>query len=927
MNRLINFIMVLCLVAGATLITPAGAVRASGTTWTVNTLVDENDGSCAGNCSLREAVWLAQSGDTINFASGGLMKLTLGEIVINKSINIVGPGVGYGGLIISANDASHHFKIESGTVSISGMLLNHGKDINGASIYNLASLYLDAMVISFNKSQGYGAVYNDGILSIKNSIVSDNTSDAGWFGGIFNEQDAHLSLDNVKLERNEAPIYAGGDVSIINSTLNANSGIGIYAVDSTYLDIQNSSINGGVNGNAVIVYGATSANFINTKIQGNSSLGGGGGVLFFLVSHAEIRNSVISGNLVTTNTLAPDYGGGGVAIRASTVLIENSTISGNNSPYAGGGLYVDADSLLQMKNVTVANNTAGMGGGIYVPSGNNTVTMKNSILADNTSLNMSFNDCYAEVSSDVASQGSNLVESGNCIFSTPSDIVGQDPLLNGLVDNGGPTQTHSLKPNSPAIDKGNDITCSATDQRGIMRPIGSHCDIGAYEYVPAWADQLWAGGVSVTSDKQVVAVGRPHIGNEIASYDGFTKGSTTVYVPMLFKDAFGGSYDSALYIQNVSTNIAGSITLNFFDSNGVLNCTKSDTLAPLASRGYWLPSMTCDSGSLPVGWTGGVKVDAGFPIVAVGRPHIGSEVMTYNGFASGSLNTYIPMLFKGAFGGSYNAAFYIQNVHATNTAAITIKYYDSNGVLNCTKADTIAPLASKGYWVPSATCDSGSLPAGWSGGVVVSSNQPIVGVGRPHIGTQITTYDGFAAGSMATSVPMLFKGAFGGSYNAAFYVQNVHAANTANITIKYYDNNGNLNCTKTDTLAPLASKGYWVPSATCDSGALPAGWSGGVVVTSDQPIVGVGRPHIGTQVTTYNGFASASVNAYVPMLFKNAYGGSYNAAFYVQNLENSTASVTLNFYDSNGNLSCVRTDTIPARATLGIWIPTVTCDP
>jgi len=37
--------------------------------------------------------------------------------------------------------------------------------------------------------------------------------------------------------------------------------------------------------------------------------------------------------------------------------------------------------------------------------------------------------------------------------------------------------------------------------------------------------------------------------------------------------------------------------------------------------------------------------------------------------------------------------------------------------------------------------------------------------------------------------------------------------------------------------------------------------------------------------------------------------------------------VTLNFYDSNGNLSCVRTDTIPAHATLGIWVPTVTCDP
>jgi len=198
-------------------------------------------------------------------------------------------------------------------------------------------------------------------------------------------------------------------------------------------------------------------------------------------------------------------------------------------------------------------------------------------------------------------------------------------------------------------------------------------------------------------------------------------------------------------------------------------------------------------------------------------------------------------------------------------------------------------------------------------------------VGRPHIGTQITTYDGFAAGDTSTYIPMLFKGAFGGSYNAAFYVQNVHASNTANVTIKYYDSAGSLKCTKADTIAPLASKGYWVPAATCDSGSLPAGWSGGVVVTSDQPIVGVGRPHIGTQVLTYNGFTAGSVNSYLPMLFKNAFGGSYNAAFYVQNTENSAATVTIKFYDSNGNLSCARTDTIPALSTLGFWIPSVTC--
>src|SRR4030095_8100409 len=105
------------------------------------------------------------------------------------------------------------------------------------------------------------------------------------------------------------------------------------------------------------------------------------------------------------------------------------------------------------------------------------------------------------------------------------------------------------------------------------------------------------------------------------------------------------------------------------------------------------------------------------------------------------------MLFNNAWG-SYNAAFYLQNTNEGSQAHLMIQYYDDHGLLNCTKADTLEPLASKGYWVPSTTCDTGSLRDGWVGGVVVTSDQPLVGVGRPHIGEQVTTYNGFAAGSL-----------------------------------------------------------------------------------------------------------------------------------------------------------------------------------
>jgi hypothetical protein len=57
-----------------------------------------------------------------------------------------------------------------------------------------------------------------------------------------------------------------------------------------------------------------------------------------------------------------------------------------------------------------------------------------------------------------------------------------DPQLQRLASNGGPTLTHALSPNSPAIDAGDNAQCPDTDQRGVPRPVGSGCDIGAFEY-------------------------------------------------------------------------------------------------------------------------------------------------------------------------------------------------------------------------------------------------------------------------------------------------------------------------------------------------------------------------------------------------------------------------------------------------------------
>ncbi len=96
----------------------------------------------------------------------------------------------------------------------------------------------------------------------------------------------------------------------------------------------------------------------------------------------------------------------------------------------------------------------------------------------------------------------------------------------------------------------------------------------------------------------------------------------------------------------------------------------------------------------------------------------------------------------------------------------------------------------------------------------MTSNRSIVSVGRPHLGAEILTYDGFATGSSFNFVPMMFNDMWD-IYNAAFYLQNLDTVNPAIVTIKFYDTAGNLSCTRQDVIPKLASVGYWVPSVTC----------------------------------------------------------------------------------------------------------------
>lgn len=263
-----------------------------------------------------------------------------------------------------------------------------------------------------------GAVHNEGTLTLSDVLMDNNHGDDGG---------ALLNL---------------GTATVLDSALTNNTA--------------------GDTGGAIINHGTLTIR--NTSIDTNSAPFAGGGVNNFgpltlsesLVAH----NGTISGN------------GGGLASFASATLT-NVTFSDNTAGLNGSG--ISSESSLALTNVTIADNTAtnGTGGGLYTHE--SAVQFRNSIIAGNQPDQCAGTGGYI-------SQGNNLSSAEDCLFMAGGDLQNTDPMLGPLADNGGPTQTRALLHGSPAIDHALTLVgCPSTDQRGIARPQGGRCDIGAYE--------------------------------------------------------------------------------------------------------------------------------------------------------------------------------------------------------------------------------------------------------------------------------------------------------------------------------------------------------------------------------------------------------------------------------------------------------------
>lgn len=297
---------------------------------------------------------------------------------------------------------------------------------------------------------GGGAINNHGTLMLSDSVLTNNQSN---FGGA---------------------IYNLGKLTVVRSTITGNTA---------------SSGGGAINNTCC--GGPITVTVIDSTIASNGAQNGGGINNNGLVT---VIGSTLSGN--TANS------GGGIANFGGNVTVRNSTLSGNTG--GGGALAIglsspDGASVVRLESTTIANNAGTpYGGGLYIV-GTQPVTLRNTIVAGNTTSGGYGPDCGGRI----VSEGYNLIQStANCqiVGDTTGNITGVPARLGALADNGGSTRTRAPLPAdqtnaaSPAIDAGNPAapgsggtSCAAIDQRGNVRPVGVRCDIGAVESVAGFA--------------------------------------------------------------------------------------------------------------------------------------------------------------------------------------------------------------------------------------------------------------------------------------------------------------------------------------------------------------------------------------------------------------------------------------------------------
>ena len=485
-------------------------------------------------CDEAHLLTALAGGGTVTFACSGTITLT-STIVISADTTIDGSGQS---VTLSGDNAVRVIMVNPGAMlSLNTLTIANGRPQipgeYGGGIFNYGTLTVSNTVFTGNSANGGGAIFSldyEATLSVSNSTFSGNTATVGGGAISGSSIDNALTVSGSTFTNNTAGLGGGiyvygvdGSMSatISNSTFSGNTATSRFGGGAIYSSSGGLILNGSVfSGNSGRVGGAI-ANFddatlnASDSIFSNNSAFEGGGIHnagSFSAGVVTINRCTFSGNTATSvgggivnfrglstgrdrsgrnpsesDGISSDgrlvvrsstfsgnsaMSGGGVFNEAHAAVV-NSTFSGNRASSSGGGIANEwREAALTVLNSTFSNNNASFGGGF---SNAGALTLKNTIVANNPT----GGNCA----------GSAAVGAGNLSYpDVTCPGINRNPRLGPLQDNGGPTETMALGPGSAAIDAADDAVCAADpvnnlDQRGVTRPQGARCDIGAVEHL------------------------------------------------------------------------------------------------------------------------------------------------------------------------------------------------------------------------------------------------------------------------------------------------------------------------------------------------------------------------------------------------------------------------------------------------------------
>ena len=465
-----------------------------------------------GSCSLRDAVRAANLDAPVGACPAGhgadTIRLGAGRYVLSIA------GRAEDASLTGDLDVTSELRIQGAgrkrtTIDAAG--LDRALDVHGGSRLTVSSLTVTGGELGFVDVPPWtgGGIANEGTLVLRDVLVTGNMA-GGAGGGIANEGTLRMT-DSAVTENQAGPDAGGGGIYTsgtailrrvtVARNLCASSGArdegaaGIAATGYLFLD---GGVVAGNHGSGEWTPGGISVKdglIVRTTIKANQ--GGSYGTGGVVMTHSRMVASTVSGNAG-----GGDGGAGGILAIHSTVI--DSTISGNQAggKYGSGGPWANAGGIYAISSRIVgstiaANVSVGIPGSPVSPSGGlhaeSGTHVLGSIIAGNHGAAGSGQDCDGTVISDGFVLLGNAT--GCVLHAAHGDVVGQDPHLGPLADNGGPTRTRALRAGSPALDAwpvvraGTPTGCPALDQRGVSRPqLGGSgdrraCDIGSVEMV------------------------------------------------------------------------------------------------------------------------------------------------------------------------------------------------------------------------------------------------------------------------------------------------------------------------------------------------------------------------------------------------------------------------------------------------------------